>query len=420
MHVAIVGGGIGGMTLALSLHDAGIMDVDIYESSPAIKELGVGINLQPHAVRELTELGLLDDLLEVGIPPAEFVYYSKHGQRIWSEPMGLAAGHRWPQVLIHRGQLLGILYRTVLERLGPGRVHTGHHLACFGQQDGLVWSEFIDRTTDAAAARVESDLLVGCDGIHSVVRQTLYPDEGPPRWNGITMWRGVTVGEPFLSGRTNIVAGSFGRRIVVFPISRRLADQGRALINWVAMFKNAAGQPMPRQDWNHTARLEEVLQPFASFVFDFLDIPALMRDAEAIYQYPMVDREPLPTWNFGRVTLLGDAAHPMYPIGGNGASQAIVDARVLARELALQPTIETAVTAYDAARRPATAGVVLANRQGGPGRVQDIVEERAPDGFTNLDDVINQQEIEEIVSAYKHTTGADREMLNNRPSLSVR
>ena len=368
MKVAIVGGGIGGMALALALHDAGIDDVEVYESASDVKELGVGINVLPHAVRELTELGLLDDLAAVGIPTAELVLYSKHGQRIWGEPRGLAAGYRWPQFSIHRGELLGVLHRAVLARLGPARVHTGHHLARFGQQDGKVWGEFVDRQTGAAVGRVEADLLVGCDGIHSVVRRTLYPDEGPPQWNGITMWRAVTVGEPFLSGRTMIMAGHFGRRVVVYPISRRHEDQGRALINWVAEFKTADGRPMPEQDWVHTARHEDVLAPFASFGFDFLDVPALIRGAEAVYQYPMVDRDPLPTWDFGRVTLLGDAAHPMYPVGSNGASQAILDARVLARELALQPSIEAAVAAYDAERRPATAAVVLANREAGPER----------------------------------------------------
>jgi 5-methylphenazine-1-carboxylate 1-monooxygenase len=421
MNIAIIGGGIGGMTLALALFDAGINEVDIYESSSAVKELGVGVNVMPHAVRELTELDLLNGLEGTGIPTAEFALYSKHGQQIWSEPRGLAAGYRWPQVSIHRGQLLGVLYRAVLARLGPRHVHTGHKLIRFGQHArGPVWGEFVDPATGTSVGRVESDLLVACDGIHSVVRQTLYPDEGPPRWNGFTLWRGVTVGEPFLSGRTMIIAGYFGRRIVVYPISKRHEDQGRALINWVAEFKTAADQPMPRQDWNHIARLEEVLQPFASHVFDFLDVPSLIRGAEVIYQYPMVDRDPLRTWNFGRVTLLGDAAHPMYPVGGNGASQAIIDARVLARELALQPSIEAAVAAYDATRRPATAAVVLANRQKGPERGLDIVEERAPDGFTNLDEVISQHELAEIASAYKRTAGFDPEILNNRPSLSVR
>lgn len=308
----------------------------------------------------------------------------------------------------------------MLDRLGPARVHTSHHLARFTQQDGVVWGEFVDRATGAAVGHVEADLLVGCDGIHSVVRQTLYPGEGPPLWPGITMWRGVTVGEPFLSGRAQVLLGYVGCELVIYPISKQHEDQGTALINWVAEVKTAAGQPMPRQDWNHTATAEEALAPFTSFNFAYLDVPALMRGAEAVYKYPMVDRDPLPTWDFGRVTLLGDAAHPMYPIGGNGASQSVVDARVLARELALQPTIEAAVTAYDSVRRPATTAVVLANRQGAMERLLNIIEERASSGFTNIDDVISRQELEEVVGAYKRMTGADRDVLNNRPSLSVR
>lgn len=420
MKIAIVGGGIGGMTLALSLHDAGITDVDVYESTPAVQELGVGINVLPHAVRELTELGLLDGLSSVGIPTAELVFYSKHGQRIWAEARGIAAGYNWPQFSIHRGELLSVLHRAVSDRLGPTRIHSGHHLVRFGQEaNGPVWSECIDRSTDTPLGRFEADLLIACDGVHSVVRKKLYPDEGPPKWNGITMWRGVTVGPPFLSGRTMMMAGHFRRRVVVYPISKQHEDQGRALINWVAEFKVTEDQPMPRQDWKHIAQLEEVLAPFTSYTFDFLDVPAIIRGAEVIYQYPMVDRDPLPTWNFGRVTLLGDAAHPMYPVGSNGASQAIIDARILSRELAQQPSIEKAVAAYDAERRPATAAVVLANRKVGPEQCMEIVEKRAPDGFTNLDDVIKPQELEEISFAYKRTAGFDPETLNTRQSLSV-
>jgi 2-polyprenyl-6-methoxyphenol hydroxylase-like FAD-dependent oxidoreductase len=421
MRIAISGGGIGGMVLGLSLLDAGIKDVDIYESASTVTELGVGINVLPHAVRELTELGLLDELSGLGIRTAELVYYSKHGQRIWGEPRGLAAGYRWPQLSIHRGRLLGVLYRAVVERLGRQRVHTGHHLVRFGQEEGRrVWAEFVDRATNTSISRIEADLLVACDGVHSVVRRTLYPDEGPPKWNGITMWRGLTLGEPFLSGRTMIMAGHFGRRVVIYPISQRREDDGRVLINWVAEFKTADDQPMPRQDWEHTTRVEDVLEPFASYVFEFLDVPALIRGAEVIYQYPMVDRDPLPTWNFGRVTLLGDAAHPMYPVGSNGASQAIIDARVLARELALQPSIEAAVASYDAERRPATTAVVQANRQVGPEQCTEIVEQRAPNAFTNLDDIVSKQDLEEISRAYKRTAGFDPEILNSRPSLSVR
>lgn len=420
MKIAIIGGGIGGMTLALALHDAGITGVDLYESAAAIKALGVGINVLPHAVRELTELGVLDDLAAVAIPTAELVYYSKHGQRIWAEPRGLAAGYHWPQFSIHRGHLLEVLHRAVATRLGVDRVHSGHHLARFGQEEDRVWMEFVDRGSGTPLGRVEADLLVACDGVHSTVRQKLYPDEGPPKWNGITMWRAVTEGAPFLSGRTMILAGYFGRRIVVYPISKRHEDQGRALINWVAEFRTADDRPMPEHDWIHTASQDEALAPFTTFVFDFLDVPALIRGAAVVYQYPMVDRDPLPTWNFGRITLLGDAAHPMYPVGSNGASQAILDARLLARELALRSSIEAAVAGYDAERRPATAQVVLGNRQVGPERCMEVVEARAPNGFANLDDVVSQAELEEISRAYKRAAGFDPETLNSRPSLSVR
>jgi 2-polyprenyl-6-methoxyphenol hydroxylase-like FAD-dependent oxidoreductase len=419
MRIAIVGGGIGGMALALSLHDAGISGVDVYESARSIRELGVGINVLPHATRELAELDLLDRLEAEGIPTAELAFYTRHCQRVWSEPRGLAAGYRWPQLSIHGGALLGVLHRAVLERLGPERVHPGHHLSRFGQHADRVWAEFVGRATGAARARIEADVLVGCDGIHSVVRRALVPGEGPPRWNGITMWRGVTEGAPFLSGRTMIVAGQLARVIVVYPVSRRQEAEGTALINWVAGVKNAPEQPLPMQDWERTACRSDVLEAFASFVFDFLDVPALIRRAPVVYQYPMVDRDPLPTWNFGRVTLLGDAAHPMHPVGSNGATQAIIDARMLARELSLQPSIEPAIAAYDAKRRPQMAALVAANRQGGPEQCLELVEQRAPHGFVDLEAVIARKELEAIASNYKRTAGFDPETLNNRPSLGV-
>lgn len=421
MKIAIAGGGIGGMTLALSLLAAGLGDVEVYESAPTIKELGVGINLLPHGARELTELGLLDELSAVGIPTAELVFYTKRGQRIWGESLGLAAGYRWPQISIHRGELLGILHRAVAERLGPPHIHTGHHLARFGERHGGgVWAEFVDRLTGVAVGRAEADLLVGCDGIHSVVRRTLYPDEGPPTWNGITMWRGIASDQPFLLDRRMVVVGSDERRVIAYPIAKSEEERGRAHVNWLANVKTPADGAMPEQDWGRTARAEDILGTFASFVFDFLDVPALIRGAEVIYQYPQVDRDPLPTWDFGRVTLLGDAAHPMHPAGSNGASQAILDARVLARELALQPSIEAAVSAYDAQRRPVTAAVVRANRQRAQARCQNLVEERAPNGFTDLSDVLSEQELEEIFSDYQRTAGFDRDTLNHRQSLSVR
>jgi 5-methylphenazine-1-carboxylate 1-monooxygenase len=364
---------------------------------------------------------LVIQLLAVGIPTAEFFYFTKHGQRIWHEPLGVAAGYRWPQVSIHRGQLLGVLHRAVVDRLGSQRVHSGHHLTRFGQDSsGRVRGEFVERASDTPVGQADADLLVGCDGIHSTVRRTFYPGEGPPKWNGVTMWRGVTLGVPLLSGRAMINVGSSKQRVVIYPISKAEEERGRALINWVAQMRTGDDGPMPPQDWTYTARREEVLDAFVPFAFDFLDVPALIRGAEAIYQYPMVDRDPLPTWDFGSVTLLGDAAHPMHPVGGNGASQAIIDARVLARELALQHSIDAAVAAYDGERRPATASVVQANRRAGPARCQDLVEERAPDGFTHLDEVVSETELAAIGVDYKRTAGFDIERLNERPSLSVR
>jgi 2-polyprenyl-6-methoxyphenol hydroxylase-like FAD-dependent oxidoreductase len=420
MKVAIAGGGIGGLTLALALSDAGIKDVYVYESAPAIKELGVGINILPHATRELAELGLLEDLYSVAIPTEELAYYSKHGQRIWSEPRGLAAGYKWPQFSIHRGDLTTLLYRAVVKRLGESHVLTGHHLARFGQKGETTWAEFIGKGTGGTVGNVEADVLVACDGVHSTVRRTFYPDEGPPKWNGITMWRAVTEGKPFLTGRSMIMAGSFARRVVVYPISKKHEDRGEALINWVAELKTADDQPMPVQDWEFLANREDVLKPFQSFKFDFLNVPEMIEGAQIIYQYPMVDRDALPGWNRGRIVLLGDAAHPMYPVGSNGASQAIIDARVLARQLALQSTPEEALTAYDAERRPATAAVVAANRKVGPEICMEIVEERAPEGFSNVDDIISHSELELISSRYKVTAGFDPEILNKRVSLSVR
>ena len=232
------------------------------------------------------------------------------------------------------------------------------------------------------------------------------------------MWRGTTPAHPFLSGRTMINIGSTKQRVVIYPIGTD-NEHGRALINWVATRKVVDGQEIPPQAWTYTAAREEVTEPFASFIFDFLDVPALMRDTEFIYKYPMVDRDPLPSWDFGRVSLLGDAAHPMYPVGGNGASQAIIDGRVLARELALQSSIEAAVGAYDMQRRPLTGAVAQSNRQAGPHRCQDLVEERAPDGFTDLSQVVTDQELEEIAGDYKRTAGFEIENLNNRPSLTV-
>jgi 5-methylphenazine-1-carboxylate 1-monooxygenase len=336
MRVLIAGGGIGGLSLALSLHAAGIDDIEVFEAAPAVAELGVGINVLPHAVRELTELGLGDALAETGYATGELGLYNKHGQRIWAERRGLDAGYRWPQYSIHRGRLLGVLHRAVLERIGAERLHTGCRVVAATDTATV-------RLTGEITGVVSGDVLVAADGVHSVIRSQLYPDEGPALWNGQTLWRAVAHAPPFLTGRTMVVVGHWGHRAVVYPIST--AVDGLVLTNVVFEAQTAAGKPMPRQDWNHAVNRDEVRALFGTMRFDWLDVASLIEEAEQWWQYPMVDRDPLPRWTFGRVTLLGDAAHAMYPVGSNGASQAIIDARTLARAFAVEPTIDAALAA---------------------------------------------------------------------------
>jgi 2-polyprenyl-6-methoxyphenol hydroxylase-like FAD-dependent oxidoreductase len=416
MRAMIIGGGIGGLTTALRLHAAGI-EAHVYESVSEIRPLGVGINLLPHAVKELTGLGLLDALTATGVQTQELRYFSKLGQEIWQEPRGMAAGYNWPQISIHRGTLQMLLLDATRTRLGPGHIHTGHHLADFTQRDdGTVEARFIDRRNGASVATGTADLLIGADGIHSAVRAALCPDEGPPKWNGAILWRAVTRGTPYLTGRSMFMAGHARQKFVSYPITTPDRAGGEALINWVAEIRFDTTTLPKREDWNRQGNLNDFLPAFADWRFSWLDIPHLIRGAGVIYEYPMVDRDPLERWSFGRVTLLGDAAHPMYPVGSNGASQAILDARALVDALVAHTDIDAALRAYEARRLPATAAITLSNRQQGPERVMQIVEERAPHGFTDLDAVISRDEREAIAAEYKRLAGFDRERLNATPA----
>jgi 2-polyprenyl-6-methoxyphenol hydroxylase-like FAD-dependent oxidoreductase len=418
MTILIAGGGIGGLTLALSLHQAGI-PCRIFESVPELKPLGVGINVLPHAVRELTELGLLDKLDAAGVRTRELSYFSKRGKPIWTEPRGLEAGYKWPQVSIHRGVLQQILLDTVIERLGRDSLLNSHHLANYTDTPDGVSARFVDRATGDDAGTYDGALLIAADGIHSAVRNKLHPHEGAPIWNGRILWRGITESDAFLSGRTMIMAGHESLKFVCYPISAQLPN-GKFRINWIAERYFPPNHQWRREDYNRAAKLDEFLPWFEDWRFDWLDVPGLIRNCDHAYEYPLVDRDPLDRWTFGNVTLLGDAAHPMYPIGSNGASQAILDARVLTREILAHGETPAALAAYEAERRPATTELVKLNRRNGPEQVMQLVEERAPNGFNVVTDVLSHQELADVANNYKRVAGFQVEALNAKPPIVPR
>jgi 5-methylphenazine-1-carboxylate 1-monooxygenase len=401
MKVLIAGAGIGGLVTALRLHQAGI-DCELHEQSERIRELGVGINLLPHAVAELADLGLLDAIAAAAIRTKELYYTHRLGPVISHRPCGTDAGFTIPQFSMHRGRLQGVLHRAVTERLGGGAVRTGHRLTGFDQDGDGVHARF----ADGSAAR--GDLLVGADGIHSAVRAVFFPDEGPPRWNGVMMWRGATEWPDFGTGRTMVIAGG-ADKFVVYPIGEG-ATPGTKLTNWaMGITCGDAGNPPPaRQEWSKLAEPAAYERYLGRFHLPALDHRALMAATEHVFEFPMCDRDPAPYWSRGRVTLLGDAAHPMYPMGSNGAGQAILDARSLTEHLVAHDDPAAALRAYESDRLPATSEVVRRNRIGGPEQVIDVVEDLAPDGFERLEDVVDPADLERIVAEYLKASGANR------------
>jgi 2-polyprenyl-6-methoxyphenol hydroxylase-like FAD-dependent oxidoreductase len=414
--ILIAGGGIGGLTAALSLHRAGF-PVRVFESVDRIQALGVGINLLPHAVRELDALGLAEDLASNGLTPTTLAYFTKRGEPIWDEPRGLAAGYRWPQISIHRGVLHTILHAAAAAEMGSDRIRTGCHLDRLAATGDAVEATFIDRRTGAVSATANGSMLIACDGIHSVVRRHFYPDEGMPIWNGALLWRGLAEGARVFDGRTMIWAGHPLQKFVLYPLSD-LPD-GRQQLNFIAELRTDDTELLEREDWNQPGDLADFLPEFESWKFPWLDVPSLIASAPGTFLFPMVDRDPVACWSFGRVTLLGDAAHPMYPIGSNGASQAILDARTLTGCLLSYPDdVEHALARYDEERRPATSAIVLANRGLGPELPMQLVEQRAPDGFASLSDVISPAEILEVTDGYRKMAGFSLQQLHDRPSLA--
>ena len=414
-EVLIVGGGIAGLATALSLHAEGI-DVAVRESVPEIQPLGVGINLLPHAIRELDALGVLDELESVGIASTTLAYFSARGQLIWEESRGRAAGYQWPQLSLHRGTLQMVLHDTAVDRLGADRVVPGRHLTAIDHHDSGATAHFECRDGSGDIESVDAAIVVAADGIHSTVRQQRFPHEGMPLWNGALLWRGAVEYDPILDGRTMVWAGHPDQKFVAYPI--RDLDNGKQLVNFIAEYRTDDRELLEREDWNRAGNLDDFAPRFDDWVFDWLDIPELLRAAPGTFLFPMVDRDPLDHWTEGRVTLIGDAAHPMYPIGSNGASQGILDARVLAgciRSHRNDP--DRALAVYEAHRRPATSAIVLANRGLGPEMPMRLVHERAPEGFNHIDDVISPEEILEVTDGYRRTAGFALEALSSGVSL---
>jgi 2-polyprenyl-6-methoxyphenol hydroxylase-like FAD-dependent oxidoreductase len=407
LRVLIAGGGIGGLTAALHLRRRGF-EVEIFEAAPEIRELGLGINIQPHGVRDLVAVGLAEAIARDSCAVAKLAYFNKHGQEIWHEPRGREAGYLYQQAAINRGRLQGLLLEAVSAALGPDRIHAGHRLERFEQSEQEVVVHFAAGPDGQRPSSRRGDILVGADGIHSAVRKTFYPNEGLPKFGGQIMWRGISRVRPFFDSRTMIMAGHRDKKVVVYPVDAAVGEDGLINVNWVAEDTITDSMP-PREDWNRQASVPDVAARFVDWRFSWLDVPTVLAAAPTCYEFPKVDRDPVTQWSFGRVTLLGDAAHPMHPAGSNGATQAIIDAPALADSLAEGGNPVAALRAYQDKRLPVLAELVRINREKmGPESVMILAEQRAPNGFTNVLDVLTQEELDNASNAYKAAAGAER------------
>lgn len=410
--VLIAGGGIAGLTMALTCHQIGVPAV-VLESVRTVAPLGVGINLQPNAIRELYDLGFADDLNAIGIEATEWALVGRGGNDVWAEARGRPAGYDWPQYSVHRGKLQILLYQAVLDRLGPDSVLTGHRVAGYRNTSTGVVAE-VD-TRDGNTTEIEGSLLIAADGLHSTVRARMHPDQPEPQWGGQILWRGATPGPPVRSGAAFTLVGTLDQRFVHYPISAVDSDTGLQLQNWIAELTVDTGNGLPGSDWNKQVDIEKFLPAFADWTFDWLDIPSLVRGAPAVWEFPMVDRDPVDQWVDGNVCLIGDAAHVMYPVGSNGASQAIVDARVMGAKFLECGVTPDALTSFEAQLLASMSALVLRNRGHGPIGILEVVDERCGGWFDDIDDVIPRAEVEAFMSNYKAAAGFAIESLNSAP-----
>lgn len=413
--VLIAGGGIAGMAMALTLHQIGV-PCRVFETVPDLQPLGVGINLQPNAVRELYELGIGAEQLDaIGIQAREWALVGRNGNDVYAEPRGLLAGYKWPQYSVHRGQLQMLLLREVQRRLGPDAVQTGCRVTGYRNEAQGV-TAFVE-THQGQRLEVPGCLLIAADGLHSAIRAQMHPDQPPIQWGGAIMWRGTTPGKAIRTGASFVGVGSLRHRVVLYPISPPDPVTGLSTINWIAEITvdNAGG--WTQGDWNRRVKLEDFIHHFEGWNYDWLDVPAMLRGASEVFEYPMIDRDPVPTWVDGRVALIGDAAHVMYPVGSSGASQGIVDTRVLGAAMIEHGVTPAALQAYDQKLCKDISALVLRNRGSGPFGILGLVDERCGGVFDDIDAVIPRAERDEFMARYKQAAGFAIESLNAAPSI---
>jgi 2-polyprenyl-6-methoxyphenol hydroxylase-like FAD-dependent oxidoreductase len=409
-RVIIAGGGIGGLATALTLHQIGVPCI-VYEAVREMRPLGVGINMQPNAVRELYDLGITEaDLDRVGLPAKEWALVGLNGNDIYSEPRGKLAGYNWPQYAVHRGQFHMLLYDKVVERIGKEAVQLASRVSGYRKDAGGGVTAFVER--DGATTEVQGALLIGADGIHSAIRAQMHPNQPPIHWGGAVMWRGTTWGKPIRTGASFVGLGTHRQRMVFYPISRPDPKTGLSIINWIAEVTMDNSEGWKQSGWFRQVATAEFAHHFDNWIWDWLDVPALIRQADSAFENPMIDRDPVPTWQDGPVALLGDAAHAMYPTGSNGGSQAIIDARTLGAAMVANGVTPAALAAYDAKLCGPVSQLVLRNRGAGPFGLLNIVDERCGGTFNNIDDVIPPKERAEFMAGYKAAAGFAIESLN--------
>ena len=411
--VIIAGGGIGGLTLALTLHQIGVPFL-VLETSHTMRPLGVGINIQPNAVRELFELGLTSEVLgTIGVPAKEWALVGLNGREVYSEKRGLDAGYKWPQFAAHRGELLMLLYRTLIERAGAESVMLDARVDKYikrpsGEVDVSV------KGSDGSQFQISGSLVIGADGIHSAVRAQMHPGQPPIHWGGAIMWRGTVRAKPLRTESSFIGLGTHQHRMVIYPISKPAAD-GTVLTNWIAELTVDRNEGWLGNNWFKEVPIESFAHHFESFRYDWLDVPTMLNKSECGYMNPMIDRDPVATWIDGPVALMGDAAHAMYPTGSNGASQAIVDARVIGAAILTRGLTPDALKLYDNQLCKKVSELVLRNRLAGPFGLLDILNDRCGGVFENIDTIIPLEERNEFMSKYKAAAGFAIEALNEAP-----